>query len=270
MTSNYPRAEVEDALADFSQRGVAAADYPSMTVWLDWYDIDGDLVCCYVWNNLPDPAVGTARYGFPNTTLLRYLGDGVFEREADYHNPADSAKVFTAWAAAGGTHETPPDPSLEGIDGWAPAASTSAFPREEIEHEFQRYRGRGAHAVATGDWHQWADQFTTDAKYFEHHYGRFDGQAAIRDWITGVMKPFPTMDFPLKAHLIQGNRVCAIIPNVLPDPAGGDAYFGFDVNVILHYAGDGQWSYEEDVYDPAGAGRVVKAWLAAGGVIPGM
>jgi hypothetical protein len=73
----------------------------------------------------------------------------------------------------------------------------------------------------------------------------------------------------LKAHLIQGNRVCAVIPNVLPDPAGGDAYFGFDVNVILHYAGSGQWSYEEDVYDPADAGRVVKSWLAAGGVIPG-
>ena len=267
MTTKYSRAEIEAALGDLPPRNAEMNAHPSMTAWREWYDIDDDLVCCYIWSNLPDPAGGATRYGFPHTTLLRYLGDGRFDREGDYSNPADAAKVLDAWSRAGGDATTPPDPSLEGIAGWAPAASTVTFPRDEIEHEFQRYRGRGAHAVATGDWHQWADQFTTDAKYFEHHYGRFDGQAAIREWITGVMKPFPTMDFPLKAHLIEGNRVCAVIPNVLPDPAGGDAYFGFDVNVILHYAGSRQWSYEEDVYDPAAAGRVVKSWLAAGGVI---
>ena len=303
--TNHPRAEVEAAFADFLHRGVEThdwpawgaiftedalyeehnlgtmhgratiqsfivacmADYPSMTLWVEWFDIEDDLVSFYIWNNLPDPAGTTMRYGFPNTTVLRYAGDGKFDWEADYYNPADATRVFTAWLQAGGRRTTPQDRTLRGIEGWAPTPPAAPFARDEIEREFQQYRGRGALAVATGDWDQWADQFTTDARYYEHHYGRFNGQAEIREWITGVMKPFPTMDFPLKAHLIQGNRVSAVIPNVLPDPAGGHAYFGFDVHVILHYGGDGQWSYEEDVYNPDEAGRVVKAWLAAGGVI---
>jgi predicted SnoaL-like aldol condensation-catalyzing enzyme len=244
------------------------ADYPSMTLWIEWADIEDDLICFYIWNNLPDPTGGDTRYGFPNTTVLRYAGDGLFDWEADFYNPADAAVIFGQWLQAGGRKRTPQNRSLQGIDGWAPEPGAEVFPREEIEREFEAYRARGALAIATGDWDQWADQFTTDAKYLEHHYGRFEGQAAIRSWITGVMKPFPTMMFPLKVSMIQGNRVCAVIPNVLPDPAGGDAYFGFDVNVILHYAGNGQWSYEEDVYNPAEAQAVIKAWLVAGGTIP--
>ena len=31
---------------------------------------------------------------------------------------------------------------------------------------------------------------------------------------------------------------------------------------MLHYAGNGKWSYEEDVYNPAKFGEVVGAWIA--------
>jgi hypothetical protein len=39
--------------------------------------------------------------------------------------------------------------------------------------------------------------------------------------------------------------------------------------VILHYAGNGTWSYEEDVYNPREAKDVIMKWIAAGGEIPG-
>ncbi len=304
--SGFERAEVANAFAEFQRRGVGThdwpawgaiftddalyeehhlgrfhgvteisdwivstmADYPSMTLWIEWAAIDGDHVCFYIWNNLPDPTGGTTRYGFPNTTVLRYAGDGKFDWEADFYNPVDAEKVFVAWLNAGGRKHTAPDRSLTGVDGWAAEPSATVYPRDEVEREFEAYRGRGRLAVATGDWDQWADQFTDDARYLEHHYGRFEGQSAIRAWITGVMKPFPTMEFPLKVAVIEGNRVAAIIPNVLPDPTGGDGYFAFDVNVILHYAGNGKWSYEEDVYNPREAEAVVGAWIAAGGVMP--
>jgi len=94
--------------------------------------------------------------------------------------------------------------TLEGIEGWNPEPPEPAFPREEVEAEFLKYRERGSLAVATGDWVQWADQFTDDAEYREHHYGYFKGRQAITDWITGVMKPFPTMEFPVKWALIVG------------------------------------------------------------------
>ena len=58
----------------------------------------------------------------------------------------------------------------------------------------------------------------------------------------------------------------ALIPNILPAPAGdSEGYYGFDVHTILHYAGNGKWSYEEDVYSPREAQRVISRWLAAGG-----
>jgi predicted SnoaL-like aldol condensation-catalyzing enzyme len=242
-------------------------EYPSMTLWIEWADIDDDLIAFYIWNNLPDPTGTGKRFGFPNTTFLQYGGDGKFSFEGDYYNPADAERVFGEWLQAGGRKHTPQDHSLRGIEGWSPAVPEPAFPRDEVESEFLQYRKRGEIAVATGDWDQWADQFTPDAQYREHHFGYFNGQDEIRAWIKGVMQPFPTMEFPVKWAVINGNRVSALIPNILPPPEGDDGYYGFDVNTILHYAGDGKWSYEEDVYSPREAEEVVQRWVAAGGKV---
>ncbi len=244
------------------------AQYPSMTLAIDWHVVEDDKVAFYIWNLLPDPEGGGKSFAFPNTTVIRYAGDGKWDWEADFYNPADAERVWTEWFTAGGRIDTPPDRSLGVVPDTTPPVPEPAHPREEILAEFEKYRERGALAVATGDWDQWADQFTEDADYYEHHYGRFSGQDAIREWITGVMKPFPEMVFPVSWTMVDGNRVIALIPNILPDPAGGDEYFGFDVFVILHYAGDGKWSYEEDVYNPAEAGRAVNRWVKAGGVMP--
>ncbi|MCU1396890.1 MAG: hypothetical protein JWM34_5318 [Ilumatobacteraceae bacterium] len=299
----YERAEVEAAWAEFQKRGVqnedwpgwanmftedavyvehnlgvfngrqeiedfivpCMKDYPSMTLWIEWAAIEDDHIAFYIWNNLPDPKGEGKSYQFPNTTWLEYGGDGKFSYEGDYYNPADAEKVFTEWLTAGGRKSTPQDKSLEGIEGWAPPVPTPAFPREEVEAEFAKYRERGEIAVRTGDWDQWADQFTDDAHYREHHYGVFTSGADIRAWIKGVMQPFPTMIFPVKWSTIDGNRVNALIPNILPAPEGDDGYYGFDCHTILHYAGNGKWSYEEDLYNPKEAGEVVEKWLAAGG-----
>lgn len=304
--TTYPREEIEAAFAEYRRRGVEShdwagwaklftddaryeehvlgvfqgqaeieawitscmADYPAMTLWIDWWAIDGNRIAFYIWNNLPDPTGEGKRFGFPNTTILEYAGDGKFSFEGDYYNPADAGRVFGEWIQAGGRRSTPQDRSLQGIEDWNPEPPTGEFPREEIEAEFEKYRERGRIAVATGDWDQWADQFTDDAEYREHHYGYYKGQKAIREWINSVMQPFPTMEFPVSYAVIEGNRVSALIPNVLPAPEGDDGYYGFDVNTILHYAGDGKWSFEEDVYNPTEAEEVIKAWVAAGGVIP--
>jgi hypothetical protein len=242
-------------------------DYPQMTLWIEWSVIDGNRIGFYIWNNLPDPTGTGLRFGFPNTTLLEYAGDGKFSFEGDYYNPADAERVFRSWLDAGGQRETPQDHSLRGIEGWAPQPPSPAHPREEVDTEFGKYRERAARAVATGDWDQWADQFTDSAHYREHHYGYFRSGAEIRAWIKSVMQPFPTMEFPVPWYLVDGNRVTALISNILPPPPGDSGYYGFDVNTILHYAGEGKWSYEEDVYSPKEAQDVINRWVAAGGVI---
>jgi predicted SnoaL-like aldol condensation-catalyzing enzyme len=244
------------------------SDFPAMTLWMEWSVIEGNHVAFYIWNNLPDPAGGKASYQFPNSTLIEYAGDGKWRYEEEFYNPHDAERVFKAWLAAGGRRTTPQDPSLEGVAGWAPQPSAVVHPREEVEAEFAKYVERGQIAVATGNWSQWADQFTTDARYLEHHYGRFSGREEIRSWICSVMQPFPEMEFPVTWHGIDGNRVVMLCPNRLPDPSGGEQLFEFPVLVELHYAGNGQWSYEEDVYNPDEAPKAVAAWVAAGGKLP--
>jgi predicted SnoaL-like aldol condensation-catalyzing enzyme len=244
------------------------ADYPAMTLDLDWSMIEGDRVVFYLWNILPDPAGGTAEFKFPNSTVIHYAGDGQWSYEEDYYNPKDAATVFVAWLKAGGKRDTPPDFSLRGIKGWSPEPSATAFPRHEVNAEFHRYVERGKVAVATGDWDQWADQFTPDARYREHHYGTFAGREEIRQWITSVMQPFPGMEFPVDWYLIDGNRVTMRCIQRLPDPAGGDRRFEWPVHVVLHYAGDGHWSYEEDIYNPDEGVATVISWVEAGGELP--
>jgi predicted SnoaL-like aldol condensation-catalyzing enzyme len=95
-------------------------EYPAMTLWIEWSIIDGDRIGFYIWNNLPDPTGTGKRYAFPNTTFLRYGGDGKFSFEADYYNPADAERVFKEWLTDGGRRDTPQDRTLRGIDGWNP------------------------------------------------------------------------------------------------------------------------------------------------------
>lgn len=271
----FARDEVEAAWAAYKSKPPSEHDrngwlkeHPSLTTWIEWEIVDGDRIGFYNWNNLPDPTGEGRRFAFPNTTFLTYGGNGEFSYERDYFNQPDVDRVFAEWKNAGGDSKTPPDSTLRGIEGWAPEPSETVFPREEIEAEFARYREQAALAVATGDWEPWAAQFTDDAHYREHHYGYFRSQREIRDWILSVMKPFPTMQFPVSWYVIDGNRLSALIPNVLPPPEGDDGYYGFDVNTILHYAGDGKWSYEEDVYSLRDAEEAVKRWVMAGGTIP--
>ena len=139
--------------------------------------------------------------------------------------------------------------------------------RDELEREFAAYQERGAEAGRTGDWSPWADQFTEDATYVEHHYGRFEGREAIRSWITKVMSEFPGADmpeFPIGWYVVDEDRgwiVCQVF-NRMRDPGDGTVHEADNVT-ILHYAGDGLWSYEEDVYNPAHFAEMVKGWLAA-------
>jgi hypothetical protein len=102
------------------------------------------------------------------------------------------------------------------------------FTRDELEEAFAAYQQAAATAGATADWAAWADQFTEDAVYVEHHYGRFDGREAIRAWITETMGTFPgnlMPEFPIDWYVVDEDK--------------------------------------EDVYNPAHFADMVRGWKAA-------
>ena len=63
--------------------------------------------------------------------------------------------------------------------------------RDELEAAFDSYQRTAMQAGMTGDWDSWADMFTEDATYIEHHYGTLGGREAIRRWIKETMSTWP-------------------------------------------------------------------------------
>ncbi len=138
-------------------------------------------------------------------------------------------------------------------------------PRSEVEEAYHHFVTTGD----SGDWNAWADLHTEDGVWVEHHLGTFRGREAIRRAITDVMKPVPMMLFPVDWHVIEGDRVVFYPWQVLPDPTDEGRDFRFGCVTILGYAGNGEWSYQEDLYNPKEGQKVVKSWLEAGGKLAG-
>ncbi len=143
------------------------------------------------------------------------------------------------------------------------------FDRAEVDAAFHDFIAMGDRCAETGDWNPWADIHSEDGVWLEHHLGEQRGRDDIRRVICEVMKPVPMMYFPLEWYMIDGNRVSSYIWQQMPDPRGGDEIYRFSNVTILEYAGDGLWSFQEDIYNPNDATEMMKKWAAAGGKLAG-
>jgi hypothetical protein len=141
------------------------------------------------------------------------------------------------------------------------------FTRDEIERAYAHYRQTAAEAGASGDWDPWADLFTEDAEYFEHLYGTFQGREAIRAWIKQTMAEFPNVEmteFPAEWWVIDEERgwvVCAVW-NRMQDLGDGVKHQAINWS-LLKYAGNDQWSYEEDIYNVDEFGQMIQGYMKA-------
>lgn len=139
--------------------------------------------------------------------------------------------------------------------------------REEIEEAFDKFQAGALKGAQTKDWTDWSMCFTEDATYVEHHYGRFWGRETIFNWITKTMNEWPPSDmtaFPVSWYTIdkaKGWVVCEVM-NRMKDIGDGKIYEEPNIT-ILHYAGNGMFNYEEDVYNPNNMGVMIGAWIEA-------
>lgn len=139
-----------------------------------------------------------------------------------------------------------------------------AFDREEVEASFYKYMDAIQEAGRTMDWRGWIENsFTEDAVYIDRELGTSRGRANIIAWMDSLMDSFPgEFSYRPDWHIIEGDRVVSYHHDGFPDPAGG-APHECPVVSILQYAGDGRWSYEEDVYNAKEFEAAMTAYLAA-------
>lgn len=67
--------------------------------------------------------------------------------------------------------------------------------------------------------------------------------------------------FPVTWYVVDEERgwIVAEIMNRMEDPGDGSIHEAANLSV-LHYAGDGQWSHEEDVYNPNNFMAMIQGW----------
>jgi len=142
----------------------------------------------------------------------------------------------------------------------------ATWTRQELEQAFDYYKATAHHAAQSGKWDEWADLFTEDAEYIEHLYGTMHGRETIRTWITETMSTYPGSamnEFPVEWSILDEERgwVACQIWNRMVDPGDGSIHQAYNFT-LLKYAGNGLWSSEEDIYNPAHFVTMIQAWEA--------
>ena len=130
----------------------------------------------------------------------------------------------------------------------SPAATP--FPRSEVQEALDRYVAiRHRIEEGQGDFGQLGDLYTDDAVYVDAAWGRLEGKGNIARWLVDSMVGLDDWQFPIEFTAIEGNDVVVkwtqIMPGRHPDgrPCRQSGYSR------LIYAGNGRFSYEEDVYN---------------------
>ena len=143
------------------------------------------------------------------------------------------------------------------------------FTREEIDTAFKRYQEVGLTAARSGDWKVWGSIFTEDCGYWEHSLGQWGGRDAVAREMGALMHktegtPWIWVNqYPVDAYVIDEDRgwVWSLIWNRMED-AGDGLVRQCPCLTLLHYAGDGLFSFEEDLYDPNQFLAMMDEWVA--------
>jgi hypothetical protein len=138
------------------------------------------------------------------------------------------------------------------------------YPRDELEQAFQHFQDVSAACAKTQQWREWSELFTEDATYIEHHFGEFHGRDEIYSWIQTVMnQPLSKemTEFPVEWYVIDEERgwVICQVWNRMNDPGDGSVHQAYNFT-LLKYAGNNQWCYEEDIYNPLTFEAMIRGW----------
>jgi hypothetical protein len=138
------------------------------------------------------------------------------------------------------------------------------FTRDELAVAFENFEQTVARAAQTKTWDAWVAQYTPDVDYIEHAAGTMKGREQVLTWIRKTMTTFPGSHmtaFPSLWSVIDeaGGRIICELDNPMVDPGDGTIISATNISIIT-YAGDGQWSRQEDIYNPLRFLRAALKW----------
>lgn len=113
------------------------------------------------------------------------------------------------------------------------------------------------------DWVGWTAHLTEDVLYVERVFGTMHGRAEVRSWITKLMAVRADVHAVLNWYIVSGDRVVFDMTNRYHHPDPSQPPIDFAGLTVLGYGGNGQFSYEEDYWDSAGAKTAYEQWSAA-------
>ena len=131
-------------------------------------------------------------------------------------------------------------------------------PQAEVEAAVAAYV-QVREQIETGEktWIDLADFFTDDAIYIDPAWGRVEGIDAIRSFLVESMLGLDDWRFPIELVAITGDDVIVKWTQILPSGARQTGYS----NMV--YAGDGKFSYDEDLLNMVHVNEALRAagWM---------
>jgi len=257
--------------------------YPNnqMKFWpVPWYVIDEERgwVLCEWRNRMRDPGNGRI-FEEKKFTRLTYAGDMRWSFAEDVYNPIRMRTMIELWrherarCESEGIAMPEPDPAKASAmhkEVWE-ADTNPGYSRAEIEETVKRFEDAGNRAFQTGDHSEWLEFYRDDTLYREHGCGFANGwmneilgRPAIKEWIDGHCDVWPInhmVHFPMSWYVIDERRGMVVLEyrNVMADPGDGTLLEARSYT-RLKYGGNGQWSFEEDIYSPLRMRSMLERW----------
>ena len=136
-----------------------------------------------------------------------------------------------------------------------------AHPAEEVAATVAAYvKLREQIEAGEATWTDLAQFFTDDVVYIDPAWGRVEGIAEIRAFLDESMRGLEDWRFPIELTAVDGDDVVVRWTQVLPS---GKRQSGMST---LHYAGDGKFDYEYDIFNMVQIFEVMKEsnWTPTG------
>ncbi|MFP8880481.1 MAG: nuclear transport factor 2 family protein [Myxococcota bacterium] len=133
------------------------------------------------------------------------------------------------------------------------------FSREEVIETYERYV-EARHRVESGElgWDALAAFFSDDAVFIDPAWGRVEGIDEIRKFLAESMQGLDDWDFPHLWTMVDGNRLLARWTNRLPGSRPDGSRYEAPGYSLMIYAGDGKFSYEEDLLNMTHIGELMR------------